>query len=282
MAPPAARPKKATPAPIRYYLVVFNVVSLLGWAYLLVTLLAHLLALSPSASTPPLRTQTTASSALARLLQTIPLPFLTAAKTFDARLPPAVRPFYRRATTAYAAVGTQTAAVQTLAVLEVVHVLLGWVKSSLPTTAAQVASRLFLVWGIVEQFALVRSSPIYTTMLLSWCLTEVIRYSFYVLSLLERPSPLLLWLRYTTFYVLYPTGASSEALLIYAALPSSSPIPGWRSWIDGMWTVTDYGRGALFLIWWPGLYVLYTHMMVQRRKVLAKGTTLASKGPKTN
>ncbi|KAG6842105.1 hypothetical protein C0991_002759 [Blastosporella zonata] len=253
------RPKKATPAPIRYYLVLFNLVSLLGWAYLLVRLLTHLLT-SPSPS-PPI---STASSALSRLLQAIPIPFLKNAVAFEARLPPSVRPLYRRATTAYASVGAETAAVQSLAVLEVVHVLLGWVRSPLPTTASQVASRLFLVWGIVDQFPHVRTNPLYTTMLLSWSLTEVIRYAFYVLSLLGCSSSILLYLRYTTFYVLYPTGASSEALLIYATLPSS-----WRL------SVTDYARGALFVIWWPGLYVMYTYMMAQRRKVL--GTTLRSK-----
>lgn len=59
----------------------------------------------------------------------------------------------QRAQTAYLRVGTQTAFVQSFAILEIVHVILGWVRSPLPTTAAQVASRLFLVWGITEQFA---------------------------------------------------------------------------------------------------------------------------------
>lgn len=39
---------------------------------------------------------------------------------------------------------------QTLAVLEVVHAALGWVRSPLGTVASQVASRLWTVWGVVE------------------------------------------------------------------------------------------------------------------------------------
>jgi very-long-chain (3R)-3-hydroxyacyl-CoA dehydratase len=37
-------------------------------------------------------------------------------------------------------------------VLEVLHALFGWVRSPLPTTVMQVASRLFLVWGVADRF----------------------------------------------------------------------------------------------------------------------------------
>ena len=63
----------------------------------------------------------------------------------------------RRAGGAYAAVGQQTALVQSAAALEVLHVLLGWVRSPLPTTLMQVASRLYSVWGVTYLFPEVRS-----------------------------------------------------------------------------------------------------------------------------
>lgn len=90
-------------------------------------------------------------------------------------------------------------------------------------------------------------------MVLAWSTTEIVRYSFYAFNLLGKNPYALLWLRYTAFYVLYPLGAGSEAFLIYATLPSSSPIPGWQAWLRGMWKPTDYIRGILFLIWWPGI-----------------------------
>jgi len=189
-------------------------------------------------------------------------------------LPPALHPFYHRSRTAYLRVGTQTALVQSFAILEIAHVIFGWVRSPLPTTAAQVASRLFLVWGITEQFVETRSHPFYATMVLAWSTVEVIRYSFYAFNLVgSNPYPLL-WMRYTAFYILYPLGASSEASLIYASLPSSSPTPGWKSWAQGMWRPTDYVRAVLFIIWWPGLYIMYTYMISQRRKIIG------SQGPK--
>lgn len=89
-------------------------------------------------------------------------------------------------------------------------------------------------------------------MVLAWSMTEVIRYCFYAANLAGYNPWSLLYLRYTTFYVLYPVGASSEAFLIYATLPASSPVPGWQSWLQGMWKPTDYLRAGLFAIWWPG------------------------------
>jgi len=135
------------------------------------------------------------------------------------------------------------------------------------------------------------SNPLYASMVLSWAMTEVIRYSFYACSLVGTTPFALLYLRYTTFYILYPTGASSEAFLIYATLPASSPLPGgWQSWLlQDMWKPTDYIRAGLFIIWWPGscnidlvvtlsdhfnigLYAMYAYMITQRRKVLGFGT----------
>ena len=91
-------------------------------------------------------------------------------------------------------------------------------------------------------------------MVLAWSLTEVIRYSFYACALLGKEPYPLLYLRYTTFLVLYPLGASSEAFVNFATLPKSWPIPGFRSWVRGetIWMPQDYVRGLLFLIWWPG------------------------------
>jgi hypothetical protein len=51
-------------------------------------------------------------------------------------------------TKVYDVVGDHLVWIQTAALLEVLHSLLGFVKSPVGTTAMQVASRLLLVWGI--------------------------------------------------------------------------------------------------------------------------------------
>jgi very-long-chain (3R)-3-hydroxyacyl-CoA dehydratase len=53
------------------------------------------------------------------------------------------------------------------------------------------------------------------------------------------------------------------------------------------WQAADLGRFGLFLVWWPcelrlgrswlALYILYTYMLKQRKRVLGKGRTLAKK-----
>jgi very-long-chain (3R)-3-hydroxyacyl-CoA dehydratase len=255
---------------VKAYLVLYNVASALAWASVLYLAVQHLSA-SPST------------------IENI-------SKRVPSFVPPAFSPIYRRAITTYAALGEHTKWVQTAATMEVVHSLVGFVRSPVQTTAMQVASRLYLVWGVADRFAEVRSpsaalryhltinkqaqnSPLYATMVLSWSLTEVIRYSFYAVGLLGIEPGFLLWLRYTTFYLLYPTGAGSEAFVCFATLPLDKPILEWDAWA--------LGRGFLFFLWWPGahcydsfcmfmltcsrpvlaLYFLYSYMMVQRRKV---------------
>ena len=72
------------------------------------------------------------------------------------------------------------------------------VRAPLMTTLMQVASRLLLVWGIVNNFpAYTVSSIAYSTMLIAWSVTEVIRYSFFAMNLWTEgdvPSALQ-WLR---------------------------------------------------------------------------------------
>lgn len=95
-----------------------------------------------------------------------------------------------------------------------------------------------------------RHNALYSTMILAWSTTEVIRYAFYALSLTRNTVPgVLVYLRYTTFYLLYPLGAASEALLILSSLPAVSPLEGFRG---GSWNVWDCFRGVMFVAWWPG------------------------------
>jgi len=288
-----AKYTKASPAFVKYYLFAYNVLSTLGWSYVLGLLLVHVFNLDGSSASLPGASPKTASSTLSRLVSSVPFlkssGIAPASITFESRLPVYLQPLYRRSLTSFARVGATTAFVQTFAVLEVFHVLLGWVRSPLATTGIQVFSRLFLVWGIAEQFDTVRTNPLYTSMVFAWSATEVVRYAFYACNLLGYEPYVLLYLRYTMFYVLYPLGAFSEAFLIYATLPSSYPGSNWQSWFRGKWGPTDYGRAVMFVAWWPGLWKMYTHMITQRRRVLGgapKGASVnsisKSKGAKAN
>lgn len=254
---------------IKAYLVSYNLLSAAGWSFVLYRTISHLSALESP--------QHPATFSLLSALKTTPSPFLW----IPSFIPTNLVPLYQRACTTYDAVGETTASVQTAAVLEILHVILGFVRSSLATTTIQVASRLFSVWAIAACFPSAQNSPFYASMVLSWALTEVVRYTFYATSLIGwEPAPLV-WARYSTFFVLYPTGAGSEALVNFATLPIS--IASGGSWFSALpvsqWDLYALLRAVLFIGWWPGLYPMYTHMMKQRRKVFG-GRKLGVK-PKT-
>ncbi|KAI5862290.1 tyrosine phosphatase-like protein [Durotheca rogersii] len=177
---------------------------------------------------------------------------------------------------AYPAVGEFCKWTQTLAGLEVLHSLLGIVRAPLFTTFMQVFSRYAIVWGVTGLFSglargeVARSGDLYSAvaysaMLSAWGATEVIRYSFFALSLgapILAAGPLgraLHWLRYHAFFVLYPVGISSEAYLI------------WRAVAPARDTLSPVYANVLLayvtIVYPPSAYILYTHMMAQRRKV---------------
>lgn len=152
-----------------------------------------------------------------------------------------------------------TTIIQTLAVIEIFNSLVGLVRSPLFTTFTQVLSRLLLVWGIHQYLP---NSPAnfhwcYITLCLSWSITEIIRYSYYASNLSGGVPYFLTWLRYTTFYVLYPTGVASEVYLIILSLNEAGFYYGWALRI-------------ILVVYIPGFYMLYTYMIKQRKKVLNK------------
>jgi very-long-chain (3R)-3-hydroxyacyl-CoA dehydratase len=137
--------------------------------------------------------------------------------------------------------------------------LLGIVRAPFLTTLMQVASRFLLVWGIAYNFPQTTAhSAAFSTMLLAWSFTEVVRYTYCVFTLSGLGVPRLwTWLRYNTFMVLYPLGISSECWLVYQAIEPASKIDerlGYALW-------------AVLAIYVPGSYILFTHMLKQRRRI---------------
>ncbi|KAI3887858.1 hypothetical protein MKX03_015491 [Papaver bracteatum] len=100
---------------------------------------------------------------------------------------------------------------QTAAVMEILHGLVGLVRSPIIATLPQIGSRLFVTWGILWSFPETRTHVLVSSLVISWSITEIIRYSFFgTKEALGFAPSWLLWLRYITFLVLYPTGITSE------------------------------------------------------------------------
>jgi len=158
----------------------------------------------------------------------------------------------------YPGVGNFTKWTQTLACLEIVHAAFGVVRAPISTTAMQVASRLLLVWGVVNNFPSLAKSAGYSSMLIAWSVTEVVRYSYFTFTLSGFQPGITSWLRYNTFYILYPLGISSECWLIYKAIEPARRVRQEYAW----------ALQLILFVYVPGSYVLFTHMMAQRRKVM--------------
>lgn len=163
---------------------------------------------------------------------------------------------------------------QSAALLELLHGLVGLVRSPITSTLPQIGSRLYLTWGTLWSFPEIQSHVLVTSLLISWSITEIIRYSFFGFKeAFGFYPPWLLWLRYSSFIIFYPIGISSEVGLIYIALPFIKASERYCIRMPNKWNLSiDYFYGAIFAmaIYVPGSPHLYTYMLGQRKKALSK------------
>jgi very-long-chain (3R)-3-hydroxyacyl-CoA dehydratase len=100
----------------------------------------------------------------------------------------------------------------------------------------------------------------------------VIRYSWYALNTLGVVPAAHTWLRFTTFLPLYPLGVFGEMAVMRAALPAAA-----GTMVLGALPIESFTYYVVYPLWLSGLALLYTHMLSQRTKVLAKARAQAGK-----
>lgn len=158
---------------------------------------------------------------------------------------------------------TTVNAIQCGAIIEILNSLLGIVRAPLLTTFAQVASRLLLTVGVFHYLPEAQNAHnyVFLSLIVAWSLTEVVRYSFYYFNLTSAGGApkILTLLRYNLFWILYPLGVSSELLILYSALP----VADYKYSSNVKWALV-----AAMLTYIPGFPVLFSHMIIQRKKVL--------------
>jgi len=160
---------------------------------------------------------------------------------------------------------------QTAAILEIFHAMFGLVRSPVPTVITQVFSRVFVAWFILYKVPSSRSSIGVPMLLIAWSVTEVIRYSFYALNLINAVPYFLTWCRYTFFIALYPLGASGEVITMLSAL---NEIYRKKHFTVEMPNSFNMGFSFYYVViflciyYIPGFPQMYFYMFGQRRKVL--------------
>lgn len=162
---------------------------------------------------------------------------------------------------------------QNAAFLEIVHAVYGLVKSNPVITTFQVFSRMMVVVGVVMATPAAKVSPGLPIALLAWSTTEIIRYGYYALNIVKAVPYFMVFLRYTTFIILYPIGVTGELLCFWWAQEYAK--------IHGVWSVEMPNKWnssfSYFVLLWTVmlLYIplfpqMYLHMFAQRKKVFAE------------
>ncbi|VAH86530.1 unnamed protein product [Triticum turgidum subsp. durum] len=165
----------------------------------------------------------------------------------------------------YAAVERPLQLAQTAAVLEAGR------AGEVAGVGHAAADRVAPLRHLGHPLELTRTHILVSSLVISWSITE--RYSFFGTKELFGSAPSsLLWLRYSSFLVMYPTGISSEVGLIYIALASEK----YCIRMPNKWNYSfDYFYASILvlLVYVPGSPHMYTYMLGQRKKALAKSKT---------
>ncbi|XP_056021528.1 very-long-chain (3R)-3-hydroxyacyl-CoA dehydratase 3-like [Ostrea edulis] len=107
-------------------------------------------------------------------------------------------------------VGNPFMVCQTAAIMEILHPVLGLVKSSAITPLLQVLGRNFILFVVILHEENTQTAPLVFFLLLTWSSIEVFRYPFYMLAVLNKKIYAVTWMRYTLWIPLYPLGLFLE------------------------------------------------------------------------
>lgn len=149
--------------------------------------------------------------------------------------------------------------------LEILHSISGLVPTPIPTLLLQSFARLIIMVGIcvvIPESLANYDIVVFSGLTLAWSITEVIRYGLYFIKLsgVKTPPYWLVWLRYSTFLVLYPVGLVCESLTVYNSY----------DYVRQRLPYYYYFLKCAMVLYVPGFLYLYSYMIAQRSKILRK------------
>ena len=156
------------------------------------------------------------------------------------------------------------------AFLEIIHSIIGLVKSSIFATSIQIIGRIIIV--LILQFFESAVSKGYFLIYFAWSMVEIVRYTYYIMNLLQKDffkfniPYILIWCRYSFFVVLYPIGVSGEMITVWNAKKDFNKYILYQT---DKYTFT--AADLIYPIWIfyiPALIYLYGYLFKQRKKVL--------------
>ncbi|XP_039950667.1 very-long-chain (3R)-3-hydroxyacyl-CoA dehydratase hpo-8 [Bactrocera tryoni] len=160
---------------------------------------------------------------------------------------------------------------QNAAFVEILNAAFGLVKSNPVITTFQVLSRMMVVLGVVMATPTGKVSPGLPIALFAWAVTEIIRYGYYALNIINFMPYIVVFLRYTTFIALYPIGVTGELLCFWWAQGFAKSNTIWSLEMPNKWNATFSYFALLWfvmLLYIPLFPQMYLHMFAQRKKIL--------------
>jgi len=160
---------------------------------------------------------------------------------------------------------------QSMAMLEMVHAMLGLVRSSVQVTMQQLFARMYITWAILYSLPPSQLSLGFPILFFAWTVTEVIRYSMYAVNLVASPPYILVWLRYTFFIIAYPMGLVGELMVSYAGRSYAQEHDVFTVKLPNQLNTTFHFPSVIlvFMVLYNIFFFpMYFHMFGQRKKVL--------------
>ncbi|CAD6999058.1 very-long-chain (3R)-3-hydroxyacyl-CoA dehydratase hpo-8 [Ceratitis capitata] len=174
---------------------------------------------------------------------------------------------------------------QNAAFVEILNASFGLVKSNPVITTFQVLSRMMVVIGVVMATPTGKVSPGLPIALFAWAVTEIIRYGYYALNILNVMPYIVVFLRYTTFIALYPIGVTGELLCFWWAQSYAKTNSVWSWELPNNWNATFSYFAFLWLVmllYIPLFPQMYLHMFAQRKKILGGNGDKSQQAKKVN
>jgi len=161
---------------------------------------------------------------------------------------------------------------QFVQLLEIVHPILGFTRTSIGMALLQISGRGVILFGLIWSEERIQDKPVVFFLFYIWAIADVIRYPFYMLQIYKVNIYAVTWLRYTAWIILYPAGIACEAVVIFACIPYfvetgkySLTLPNA---LNMTFSFTAIMRIYLLFGLFPAAYSLLQNMRRNRKKVL--------------
>lgn len=172
----------------------------------------------------------------------------------------------------YAAVGNAFKFCQLLQYMEVMHPLFGYVKGGLLMPFLQVTARNFVLFIMIDAEERMQTKPVIFYLFLMWASVELIRYPYYITTLLKKNIRLLTWLRYSIWIPLYPLGILCEGVSILRNIPYFEETNRFTvslpNALNFTWHMPTFMKLYLLVLILPGTYFMMNYMRKTRQKKL--------------